>query len=88
MHNLVDCAAGGDPVVRSNNWFEKRDLQFFDRLAVTRLTRVLSANGQNPIGADKDATVRVDVELTASGRRHPIRHVTTLTIPLRVERRS
>jgi hypothetical protein len=30
MHNLVDCAAGGDPVVRSNNWFEKRDLQFFD----------------------------------------------------------
>jgi hypothetical protein len=28
-----------------------------NRLAVTRLTRVLSANGQNPIGADKDATV-------------------------------
>jgi hypothetical protein len=30
---------------------------FSIRLAVTRLTRVLSANGQNPIGADKDATV-------------------------------
>jgi hypothetical protein len=30
---------------------------FSIRLAVTRLTRVLSARGQNPIGADKDASV-------------------------------
>jgi hypothetical protein len=30
---------------------------FSNRLAVTRLTRVLSASGQNPIGAHKDASV-------------------------------
>jgi hypothetical protein len=34
--------------VRSNNRLEKRDLHFSNRLAVTRLTRVLSASGQNP----------------------------------------
>ena len=41
---------------------------FSNYLAVTRLTRVLSASGQNPIGADKDASVSADVGVVDRAR--------------------